>query len=168
MTAYEVVTPRAVKPLIEALQGKRAGYRDVYEQLQRDPCAADLGAYRLSGPLEPKVCGVRLRRGYRLAFTMQPPERKGGPARVVVLYIGKREPRHRETDIWSVVHALFGVENPPENHVKPRCCESDVPAIDDAELDEFLRTVRGLSRKSRPRRKGSPRRSAMRSRRSRT
>ncbi len=49
------------------------------------------GAYRLSGSLEPKVCGVHLRRGYRLAFTMQPPEEEGGLARVVVRYVGKRD-----------------------------------------------------------------------------
>lgn len=146
MNAYEVVTPRAVSPLIEALQGKRAGYREVYENLRRDPCADHVGAYRLSGPLEPKVCGVHLRRGYRLAFTMQPPEEEGGPARVVVLYVGKREPRHRKTDVWTVLHDLFGVKNPPDSHVKPRCCETDVPDIDDAELDAFLKELRRLRR----------------------
>jgi len=146
VNAYEVVTPRAVSPLIEALQGKRAGYREVHENLQRDPCADQLGAYRLSGSLEPKVCGVHLRRGYRLAFTMQPPEEEGGLARVVVLYVGKREPRHRDRDVWTVLHDLFGVTNPPGNHVKPPCCATDVPDIDDADLDEFLKELRRFHR----------------------
>ena len=156
MTAYEVVTPRAVSPLIEGLQGKRAGYREVYEKLQRDPCGHDVGAYRLSGPLEPKVCGVHLRRGYRLAFTMQSPEDEGEPPRVVVLYVGKREPRSRELDVWTVLHDLFGVENPPDDHFKPHCCETDVPDIADAELGAFLKELRGLRLRPKPRRK-SPR-----------
>lgn len=159
MTAFEVVTPRAVRPLIEALKGRRAGYREVHGKLERDPCADDLGAYRLSGPLEPKVCGVHLRRGYRLAFTMQAPETRDGPVRVVVLYVGKREPRHRETDVWSVLHDLFGVENPPDRHLKPRCCDTDTPDVDEAELDAFLKQLRAFLRSSGGRR-GSSRRPA--------
>jgi hypothetical protein len=83
--ALLVVTPRPVEALIRELEGKRAGYGDAYRQLEQDPCDPALGAYRLSGPLAPTVCGVHLRRGYRLAFTMQPPEGPGGPGRVVVL-----------------------------------------------------------------------------------
>lgn len=154
MSNYEVITRRAVRPFIEALEGKRAGYRDAYERLERDPCSDDLGAYRLSGPLEPIVCGVHLKRGYRLAFTMQPPEKKGGQERVVILYVGKREPRHGETDIWNVLHDLFGASNPPDNHLKPKCCETDLPEISDADLDEFLKAARALTRKARPKRKG--------------
>jgi hypothetical protein len=166
MTPYEVVTPRAVQPYIDALQGKRAGYRAAFEQLQRDPCSKELGAYRLSGPLEPRVCGLHLKRGYRLAFTMQPAETKDEPARVVILYVGKREPRHRDSDVWNVVHDLFGVENLPANHVKPPCCgEVDIPDLGDAELDAFLKALRALSRKERPGRKAAMRRSARRSRR---
>jgi len=66
---YEVVTSCPVRKLISALAGKRAGYQRVYAQLSRDPCAPELGAYRLAGPLEPIVCGVHLDRGYRLAFS---------------------------------------------------------------------------------------------------
>ena len=153
MSNYEVITPREVRPFIDALSGKRAGYGDVYQKLERDPCSDDLGAYRLSGPLEPVVCGVHLKRGYRLAFTMQPPEKKGGQKRVVILYVGKSEPRHGETDIWNVLHDLFGVSNPPDNHLKPKCCETDLPEIGDEELDAFLKAARALARKTRPRRK---------------
>jgi hypothetical protein len=151
MSSYEVVAPPPVRPLIEALAGKRAGYRGVYEKLERDPCSDDLGAYRLSGPLEPIVCGVHLKRGYRLAFTMQPPEKKGGRERVVILYVGKREPHHGETDIWNVLHDLFGVSNPPGSHLKPKCCETDLPEIGDEALDEFLKTARAFTRRTRSR-----------------
>jgi hypothetical protein len=82
---YEVVTLRPVRKLIDALAGKRAGYKRVHEQLSRDPRAPELRAYRLAGPLEPIVCGVHLDRGYRLAFTMQPPAAAGRPKRVVIL-----------------------------------------------------------------------------------
>lgn len=153
MSGYEVIAPPPVRPFIEALAGKRAGYRDVYDKLERDPCSDDLGAYRLSGPLKPLVCGVHLKRGYRLAFTMQPPEEKGGQERVIILYVGKREPRHGETDIWNVLHDLFGVSNPPDNHLKPKCCEADLPQIGDEELDEFLNAARAFTRKTRSRRK---------------
>lgn len=137
---------RAVRPLIDQLAGQRAGYQDVYAQFARDPCARQLGAYRLSGPLEPVVCGLHLRNGWRLAFTMQPPERPRGRRRVVILFAGKREPRHRASDAWTVLHDLFGVENPPVGHHKPPCCERDLPEIPDEELGDFLREIRLLTR----------------------
>jgi hypothetical protein len=78
MPSYEVVTPRAVRKLIDDLAGKRAGYRVIHEQLARDPCAGELAAYRLSGPFEPIVCGVHLKRAFRLAFTIRSPEPTAG------------------------------------------------------------------------------------------
>jgi hypothetical protein len=77
-----------VRKLVDALVGKRAGYRTVHDQLRRDPCAKQLGAYRLSGPLAPIVCGIHLKRAFRLAFTIQPPDEPEGPTRVVILYVG--------------------------------------------------------------------------------
>lgn len=70
--------------MIERLR-QRAGYGEAYAQLECDPCAAHLSAYRLADPLEPAVCGLHLRDGWRLAFTMQPPERPRGRRRVIVL-----------------------------------------------------------------------------------
>jgi hypothetical protein len=152
---YEVVTPRPVRKLIDGLAGKRAGYQRVYAQLSRDPCASELRAYRLAGPLGPIVCGVHLDRGYRLAFTMQPPETVGQPTRVVILYVGLREPNHRHSDIWTILHDLFGVENPPVDHDRPPCCKGSVPEIEQDDLDEFLRDLqrmtRGRSSSRRPR-----------------
>jgi hypothetical protein len=143
---YEVITPRAVAPLIAQLRGQRAGFAAAYAELERDPCSESLGAYRLSGPLEPSVCGVRLRNEWRLAFTMQPAEREDALPRVVILFVGKREPRHRGSDAWTIVHDLFGVENPPEDHHKPPCCEPALPALADDELDAFLQQVHLLTR----------------------
>lgn len=145
-SGYEVIIPRAVVPLIEQLRGRRAGYAATYAQLERGPCAAALGAYRLSGPLNPAVCGVHLRNGWRLAFTMQPAERDDMLPRVVILFIGQREPRHRRSDAWTILHDLFGVENPPEDHHKPPCCEAALPVLADDELDAFLREVHLLTR----------------------
>lgn len=138
---YCVVIPSAVQALVEGLSGKSAGYADKLRRLGQDPCADDLGAYRLSGPLGPKVCGLHLRNGYRLAFTIQPPSSGDPRERIVVLYVGKREPRHRDADVWTLLHDLFGVENPPEGHHKPPCCEEGQPALDDAEVDAFLRSL---------------------------
>jgi hypothetical protein len=152
---FEVVTPRPVRPLIDALAGKRAGYRLVYEQLGRDPCASHLGAYRLSGPLEPIVCGVHLRRGFRLAFTIQPPETRDGPTRVVILYVGPREPRHRQGDVWTVLHDLFGVDNPPAGHHQAPCCDGGLPQISQDELDAFLDELRRLTTGRRSPRRGA-------------
>jgi hypothetical protein len=118
----------------------------VHEQLTRDPCAPALGAYRLSGPLEPIVCGVHLKRGYRLAFTIQPPETNGEPNRVVILYAGQREPRHQDADVWTVLHDLFGVEDPPSQHDRPPCCESGQPEIGEDELDAFLDELQRMTR----------------------
>jgi hypothetical protein len=143
---FDVITPRAVRPLVDELAGKGAGYRDVHAQLGRDPCAAHLGAYRLSGPLEPVVCGLHLRRDWRLAFTMQPPERAGEARRVIILFVGRREPRHLDSDAWSVLHDLFGVENPPSGHHQRPCCEAGQPEISDEELDAFLGEVQLMTR----------------------
>lgn len=153
MRSYEVVTPRAVRKLIDALAGKRAGYRVVHDQLARDPCAVELGAYRLSGPLEPTVCGVHLKRGFRLAFTIQPPETEDGPMRVVILYVGRREPRHQDSDVWTVVHDLFGVENPPAQHDRPPCCDGGLPEISQDELTAFLDELHRMTRGRRPTRR---------------
>lgn len=146
MPDYEVVTPRPVRRLIDALAGKRAGYQRVYHQLSRDPCALELRAYRLAGPLEPIVCGVHLDRGYRLAFTVQAPDKPGQPIRVVILYVGQREPHHRQNDIWTILHELFGVESPPTDHDRPPCCERSVPEIEQDNLDEFLRDLQRMTR----------------------
>ena len=147
MPDYEVVTPRPVRKLIDALAGKRAGYQRVLAQLRLDPCAPELGAYRLAGPLEPVVCSVHLDRGYRLAFTMQPPETAGQPTRVVILYVGSREPHHRQSDIWTILHDLFGVQNPPTDHDRPPCCQGSMPEIEEGELDAFLRDLRQMTRR---------------------
>jgi hypothetical protein len=143
---FEVVTPRPVRKLIDGLAGKRAGYQRVYAQLSRDPCAPELRAYRLAGPLEPIVCGVHLDRGYRLAFTMQPPEAVGQPTRMVILYVGPREPSHRQSDIWTILHDLFGVQNPPADHDRPPCCQGSTPEIDKEELEAFLRDLQQMTR----------------------
>lgn len=47
---------------------------------------------------------------------------------------------------WDVLHELFGVGNPPGRHVKPPCCESEMPEIDYDVLDVFLRTLRRFNR----------------------
>lgn len=146
MPSYEVVVPREVRKLIDDLAGKGAGYRAVHDQLSRDPCAPELGAYRLSGPLEPIVCGVHLKRDYRLAFTIQPPQTDGGPNSVVILYVGQREPLHRNIDVWTVLHDLFGVENPPSRHDRPSCCAPGLPEISQDELDAFLDELQRMTR----------------------
>jgi hypothetical protein len=147
--AFNVLIPPAVQTEVSKLAGKRVGYGDVRRQLGADPCDAALKAYRLSGPLQPVVCGVRLKRGYRLAFTTQSPLAPGDDNRtlVIVLYVGKREPGHRtDNDIWDLLHDLFGVENPPAGHNKPACCEGALPEITDADLDDFLRALGRLQR----------------------
>jgi hypothetical protein len=139
-----------VRRLIDALAGNGAGYRVVHEQLRRDPCATHLGAYRLSGPLQPIACGVHLKRDFRLAFTVQPPEPGDGPTRVFVLYVGQREPRHSQSDACTVVHDLFGVENPPEDHERLPCCDGGLPEISPDELDAFLDELQRMTRGRRP------------------
>jgi len=150
---WEAVVRREVRPLIDALAGKRAGYRDAYEQLRQDPCLVRTTpqgprpfAYRLSGPLEPKVCGVHLKRGYRLAFTMQPAQDEQHEGRVVILYVGTRDTRERSRDIWRIVHDLFDTENPAAGHLRPPCCDEGLPRMDEAELTVFLDRLRRLLR----------------------
>jgi hypothetical protein len=74
------------------------------------------------------------------------------------LYVGLREPHHRQSDNWTILHDLFGVENPPSDHDRPPCCDGSVPDIRADELeafvDELQRMTRGR-RSSRGRRSGS-------------
>jgi hypothetical protein len=155
---WDVVVRRELRPVIDALAGKRAGYGEAYAQLQRDPCVGYPAAkekrpfaYRLSGPLQPKVCGVRLKRGYRLAFTMGPSDEQKYQGRVEVLYVGERDTRDRSGDVWQIVHDLFGVENPPADHVRPPCCDSGLPVLDEQELTDFMNALRRLLRGKRKR-----------------
>lgn len=133
---------------INALAGSGAGYGNARRLLGIDPCSEELGAYRLSGPLGLIVCGVRLKRDYRLAFTTQPPLALDDDdrVRVVILYVGNREPRHRKTDVWTLLHELFGVENPASGHHKPPCCTDRMPEIDQDRLDSFIATLRRAQR----------------------
>jgi hypothetical protein len=61
--------------------------------------------------------------------------------------VGKRDTRRRCGDVWEVLHDLFGVENPPDEHDRPPCCEDSTPSISEAELDDFLRRLRRVQRK---------------------
>ena len=145
--AWELVQPDELDPQVAALAGRSAGLQRRLRALERHPCDPDLKAYRLSGPLEPIVCGVHLDRGYRLAFTTMPALNDGERPRVVVLYVGKREPGHRSpADVWDVLHEIFGVGNPPAGHHKPPCCADGQPTIEHDELADFLRQLRRFNR----------------------
>ena len=63
-----------------------------------------------------------------------------------VLYVGERDTRDRTRDVWRIVHDLFGVENPPADHVRPPCCESGLPVLDEQELADFMDALRQLLR----------------------
>lgn len=144
---WEVVQPHELDPQIAALAGKRAGLQRRLELLARDPCDPELKAYRLSGPLGTRVCGLHLDRGYRLAFTTQPALTRDDLPTVVLLYVGKREPGHRgKDDIWDLLHDIFGVDNPPSAHDKPACCHTEAPTIDHDALDDFLTRLRRFNR----------------------
>lgn len=149
---WDVVVSRVLRPLIDDLKGEGAGYADAYEQLRRDPCliypAADHNtagrpfAYRISGPLGDTVCGVHLKRDYRLAFTMRESQDDAFEGVVEILYVGKRDTRDRSQDIWTIVHEVFGVENPPSDHLRPPCCSEGRPHIDEEELERFMNQLR--------------------------
>jgi len=147
--------PREVLIEVAKLAGKQTGLGETSRQLALDPC--NLGApnnlskpkaYRLSGPLQPVVCGTHLRRGYRLAFTVRDNPDAPGGKQIVVLYVGKKnDPGYEgDNDMWDLVHNLFGVENPEDGHLKPPCCGKDWPNIDDDALDDFLERLRALQR----------------------
>ncbi len=155
---YNVMIPHLVQHEVEKLVGQRTGYAEVRRQLELDPC--NLGAppnpdspkaYRLSGPLKPVVCGTHLRRGYRLAYTVQDDPGVPSGKRVVILYVGKKDdPAYRDgNDMWDLVHGLFGTTSPPANHLKPPCCEKDWPSITDEQLDAFLANLREFQNRRR-------------------
>ena len=104
------------------------------------------GAYRLSGPLRANCVRCpprpRLQAGVHDATSGRA---RWQPARVVVLYVGQREPRHRQHDIWTILHDLFGVDNPPLDDHRPPCCERNMPEIDQNEiLDAFVEDLQRM------------------------
>ena len=48
--------------------------------------------------------------------------------------------------MWQIVHDLFDVENPPADHIRPPCCDSGLPVLDDQELADFMNALRKLLR----------------------
>jgi hypothetical protein len=84
------------------------------------------------------------------------PTNPRAPTRVVILYVGQREPRHTESDVWTVLHDLFGVENPPADHLRSPCCDDGLPEVSQADLDAFLDEVQRMTRGRQSGRRRSP------------
>lgn len=150
---WDVVIRRSLEPVLDSLKGKKAGWGETYRKLQEDPCQVyptQNGerpfAYRLTGELQPRVCGAPMKNGYRVAFTMRPSDRPGIEGIVEVLLIGTRNTRDRSLDFWDILHALFNVQNPKTDHLRPPCCDQDRPEMDEQEIGEFMRNLRRLSR----------------------
>src|SRR6202008_4838934 len=85
----------------------------------------------VSGALATKVCGTHLKRGYRLAFTLKSSRAARSDGIVEVLYVGPRDTRDRTRDVWTIVHDLFRETNPTEGHLRPPCCGSSLPTVDE-------------------------------------
>lgn len=143
---WNVIARPAVRPLIDVANKKRAAYPAAYVQLQRDPCHRHPSgrpfAYRISGPLGKKVCGLRLKNGYRVAFTTRPADDEVYDGIVEVLYVGPRDTRDRSRDIWDIVHDLSDQENPKAGHLRPPCCEDGLPTMTEDELAAFMARLR--------------------------
>ena len=145
---WDIYQPPELDPQLAALAGRRAGLRRCLELLSEDACHPDVGGYRLSGPLAPIVCGAHLNRGYRVAYSTQSALTASDRPRVVVLYVGKKEPGHqRDGDVWDVLHDLFHATNPTIGHTKPPCCDGDLPEIDYDVLNAFLHALRRFNRR---------------------
>jgi hypothetical protein len=147
---WKVIARSQVRPLIGAASRSRAGYPAAYVQLERDPCHTHPSgrpfAYRITGPLGTKVCGLHLKNGYRLAFSTRESEDPSYEGIVEVLYVGTRDTRDRSRDVWNIVHDLFGAENPRAGHERPACCRDGLPRVSDEELEEFTARLRRLLR----------------------
>lgn len=99
---WDIYQPPELDPQLAALAGRRAGLRRCLELLSQDACHPDVGGYRLSGPFAPIVCGAHLDRRYRVAYSTQPALTASDRPRVVVLYVGKKEPgSQRDGDVWT-------------------------------------------------------------------
>lgn len=125
---WEIYQPPELDPQLEALTGKGAGLRKTLALLSQNPCHPDVGGYRLSGPLATVVCGAHLKRGYRIAYTTQPALTADDRPRVVVLYVGKREPRHSTpSDLWDVVTTCSASTTRPPATTSRRAARTCTP-----------------------------------------
>jgi hypothetical protein len=55
--------------------------------------------------------------------------------------------------VWTILHDLFGVENPPGQHDRPPCCDGGLPEISEDELNAFLGELQRMTRGRRPARR---------------
>lgn len=136
-----------MQAVIDGLRGRGAGLQKHLAQLLQDPCAPNVAAYRLSGPLDRIVCGLHLDNGYRLAFTILEAVSPAEWPSIVVLYVGTRDLDGRRTDdIWEILHELFRLRNPPQAHHKLPCCENGQPRIRPELLDAFIAALQRVQR----------------------
>jgi hypothetical protein len=149
---YYVKISRSLEPLIAGLQGKGAGLREAVAKLEHDPCATD--AYKLVGPLRDRVCGLHMRRDYRLAFSfvtdVVDDEGKGLEI-VAVLAIGAKSsgPRGKPPAAFELVHEIFGEPFSSGTLKREPCCAGGRPQIAEAELEDAMALLRRLSRRPR-------------------
>jgi len=132
------------------LQGKRAGLREALAKLEHDPCATD--AYKLVGPLRDRVCGLHMRRDYRLAFSfVADAEGKQGKSRevVAVLAIGAKTsgPHGSPPAAFELVHEIFGEPFSTGTLKREPCCAQQRPQISQTELEDAMALLRRLSRR---------------------
>jgi hypothetical protein len=150
--AYYVKISPSLEPLIAGLQGKGAGLREAVAKLEHDPCATD--AYKLVGPLRDRVCGLHMRRDYRLAFSFvadaEDDEGKGRDV-VAVLAIGAKTsgPGARPPAAFELVHEIFGEPFSSGTLKREPCCADGRPQIAEVELEDAMDLLRRLSRRRR-------------------
>jgi hypothetical protein len=132
------------------LQGKRAGLREALAKLEHDPCATD--AYKLVGPLRDRVCGLHMRRDYRLAFSfVADAEDEQGKGRkvVAVLAIDAKTsgPHGGQPAAFELVHEIFDEPFTAGTLKREPCCTQQRPQISQVELEDAMALLRRLSRR---------------------
>lgn len=134
------------------MHGRGAGLREAVAKLEQDPCATD--AYKLVGPLRDRVCGLHMRRDYRLAFsfvTDAEDEQGRGREVVAIVAIGAKTsgPGGRPPGAFELVHEIFGEPFSSGTMKREPCCAQDRPQIAEAELENAMARLRRLSRRRR-------------------
>jgi hypothetical protein len=140
--------PREVQRLAaQTLRGKRIGLAKALARLADDPCHPS--HYRIEGVLHPKVCGLHLARGWRLAFSFLDEDPNGHHGTVAVLFIGEKEPARprRTAPMWQLVHELFGERHAEGGGQHEPCCAEGQPRVSEREVIELMERLRRLSQR---------------------
>lgn len=115
--AVQVRASTTASKVIASLRGKdKTAYDQWLTRLKQQGCAAM--KYRLAGERLNHLCVSHLRGAMRVVVRFE------SKTRAAIVAIGPHD-RESPNDIYALLYAALGTEDPDDDRDKPECCDSD-------------------------------------------